>query len=72
MSLPHCVSGGESDACANLLFPHTTTIWYDNDDDDDDDNDDDDDEASFWSLSPTAHHFRLRDNAPHPVPASHD
>jgi hypothetical protein len=44
-----------------LLFPHNTTIWYDNDDDD---NNGDDDEVSFWSLSPTAF--------AHPVPASHD
>jgi hypothetical protein len=61
MSLPHCVSGGGSDACADLLFPHNTTIWYDNDDDD---NTGDDDEVSFLSLSPTAF--------AHPVPASHD
>ena len=61
MSLPHCVSGGGSDACADLLFPHNTTIWYDNDDDDNNGNDD---EVSFWSLSPTAF--------AHPVPASKD
>ena len=39
MSLPHCVSGGESDACADFLFPHTTTIWYNNDDDDNNNDD---------------------------------
>ena len=59
MSPPHCVSGGESDACADLLFPHTTTIWYD---------DDDDDEASFWSLSPTAFACETMPPIPSPPP----
>jgi hypothetical protein len=46
MSLPHCVSGGESDACADFLFLHTTTIWYNNDDDNNnDDNDNNHDQS---------------------------
>ena len=58
MSPPHCVWGGESDACADLLFPHTTTIWYDEDDDD----------ASFWSLSPTAVACETMPPIPSPPP----